>query len=227
MNRLVSTCALAILTAACGGGGNGGTTGSGSSGGNDAGGGGDAAVGVDASDPIDAAGGPPGLVYTDPSGGALRLVKNPAATATAMVLDFIVGDAPLTGYSTGFNLPLDARRVTLGRFMPGHALDPGTAPPAARAVIPDDGPLHGVLVVAQSQKAAGGGAVPTDTVLAPGTVLCTVELAVALPVQAGVVFDGSRAGFALPSGGLRNKVGTTIVDASRVKIGRLEVRTAQ
>jgi hypothetical protein len=224
MIRMPSMCALAIAVAACGGNGNGsgggGGNGSGRDGGNGDGSdgssdGGDRDAGVDA---------PRGLVYTDPSGGALRLVANPRATATAMVLDFIVGDAPLTGFSTGFDLPLDTSKVTMGPFTPGSALDPGTAPRAAAAVIADQGPLRGMLVIGQSQKAGGAGAVPTDTVLAPRTVLYTVEIDLVEPPHGGVVFDGTVSGFVLPSGGLRNKAGITVVEASQVKIGKLEVR---
>lgn len=168
---------------------------------------------------------PSQLSYTDPpAGGALRLVKNAASTTKAIVLDFVVGDAALTGYSTGFDLPLDAAKVTLGPFTPGKALDPGTAPIAAGAKLPSQGPLRGALVVGVSQKAAGPGAVATDTALPPGTVLLTVELDAVEPLQGGVVFDGTAQDFALTSGGLRNKAGMAVVDASQVKIGKLELR---
>jgi hypothetical protein len=163
------------------------------------------------------------LVYSDPPAGALRLVKNPKATPKAMKLDLVVGDAALTGYSTGFNLPLDTTKVTLGTFTPGTALDPGSAPSAAVAVIPTQGPLAGTLVIAQSQKASGAGAVATDTMLAPRTVLFTIELDVVEPLVGGVVFDGTAKSFILASGGLRNKAGLMVVDPSGVKIGKLEV----
>jgi hypothetical protein len=101
------------------------------------------------------------LSYTDPTGGALRLVKNSRSTGTAVVLDFVVGDRPLTGYSTGFDLPLAAGRVKLGPATPGTVLDPGTAPVAASAALPGDGPLRGMLVIGLSQKATGAGAVAT------------------------------------------------------------------
>jgi hypothetical protein len=168
--------------------------------------------------------GDPMLAYTDPTGGALRLVKNPMSNGKAMVLDFVVGDAALTGYSTGFDLPLDITRVTLGPSTPGTVLSPGSAPVAANAMLPSEGPLRGVLVVGLSQKATGAGAVATDTALAPGTVLYTVELDAVEPRQDGVVFDGTATGFVLPSGGLRNKAGMTVVEASQVKIGKLELR---
>jgi hypothetical protein len=171
-----------------------------------------------------AACGDPQLTYSDPTGGALRLVKNPRSTGKAMVLDFVVGDAPLTGYSTGFDLPLDTTKVTLGPSTPGTVLSPGSAPVAASATMPGDGPLRGMLVVGLSQKATGAGAVATDTALPPTTVLYTIELDAVEPRQDGVVFDGTAKRFVLPSGGLRNRAGMTVVDASQVAIGKLELR---
>jgi hypothetical protein len=171
-----------------------------------------------------AACGDPMLSYTDPTGGALRLVKNPRSTGKAVVLDFVVGDTPLTGYSTGFDLPLDTTRVRLGPATPGTVLNPGSAPVAASAMMPGDGPLRGTLVVGLSQKATGAGAVATDTALPPGTVLYTVELDAVEPRNDGVVFDGTAKAFVLPSGGLRNKAGATVVDAGAVAIGKLELR---
>ncbi|HET7505630.1 MAG TPA: hypothetical protein VFK02_31640 [Kofleriaceae bacterium] len=168
---------------------------------------------------------PPGpLIYSDPPDGALRLVKAKGSTSRQLKLDLVVGEAPLTGYSVGFDLPIDASKVTLGAFTPGTALDPGTAPVAATAALPAQGPLAGMLVIGQSQKASGAGAIASDTTLPPRTVLCSIELDLVEPPAAGVVFDGTANGFLLPSGGLRDKVGQTVVDASQVKIGKLEVR---
>ncbi|HET7505632.1 MAG TPA: hypothetical protein VFK02_31650 [Kofleriaceae bacterium] len=165
------------------------------------------------------------LVYTDPPDrGALRLVRNDAATARHMLLDLVVGDAALTGYSVGFDLPLDATKVTLGTFSPGTALDPGAEPIAAAATIATEGPLAGMLVVGQSQKAGGAGAVAGDTTLGPGTLLFTIELDVTLPLVEGVVFDGTAKDFVLPSGGLRDRLGLTVVTPGEVQIGRLEVQ---
>jgi hypothetical protein len=171
-----------------------------------------------------AACGDPELAYTDPTGGALRLIKNPMSNAKAVVLEFVVGDAALTGYSTGFDLPLDTSKVKLAASMPGTVLSPGSAPVAASAAMPSDGPLRGTLVVGLSQKATGTGAVATDTVLPPGTVLYTVELDAVAHPDGGVVFDGTANNFVLPSGGLRNRAGVVVVDASHVKIGKLELR---
>jgi hypothetical protein len=81
-----------------------------------------------------------------------------------------------------------------------------------------------MLVAAQGQKASGAGAVASDTALAPNTVLYTLRLELTSRAMTGVVFDGSAAGFVLPSGGLRNRAGTAVVEASQVGVGTLEVR---
>jgi hypothetical protein len=165
------------------------------------------------------------LVYTDPGAGALRLIHDPAGTsAQAVALSLVVGGQPLSGFAAGFDLPLDADRVALTSFTPGAGLDPGQPPRAAQAMMPRQGPLAGMLVTVQSQKASGAGAVTGDAALAPGTVLYTVRLELTPGATAGVVFDGTSAGFRLPSGGLRNRVGATVVEAGQVGIGKLEVR---
>ena len=163
------------------------------------------------------------LIYTAPPAGALQLVRSARSAPAAIVLDLVVGAAPLAGYSTGFDLPIDTRRVQLAAFTPGTVLDPGDAPRAAAAVIGDTGPLRGMLVVGLSQKASGTGAVASDAQLAPGAVLLSVELDLPVLPEAGVVFDGTAPGFRLPSGGLRNRAGATVVDASQLRIGKLEV----
>ena len=162
--------------------------------------------------------------YTNPTGGKLRLIKSPTtpATDTTIVLELVVGSRPLTGYSVGFDLPLDDTRVKLNSFTPGTALSAGTDPVAALAIVRPTGPLAHQLVTAQSQKASGAGAVTTDTTLAAGTSLYSIELGII--GEDGVVFDGSAPGFVLTSGGLRNRVGTSVVDTQDVAIGRLEIK---
>ena len=54
--------------------------------------------------------------------------------------------------------------------------------------------------------------------------LYSIELDIVEPAAKGIVFDGTAKTFVLPSGGLRNKVGMTVVDPSQVKIGKLEIR---
>jgi hypothetical protein len=168
--------------------------------------------------------GPP-LQYTNPpKGGKLRLVENPNTSTKYILLDLVVGDQALTGYSVGFDLPLDDTRVALGGMTPLKALDPGTDPVAAKAALPQQGPLAHVLVAGLSQKADGTGAVTTDTTLKPGTKLFTLELDLVNSATNGVVFDGTASGFVLPSGGMRDRAGNSVVDPADVAIGKLEVR---
>jgi hypothetical protein len=166
-----------------------------------------------------------GLIYTNPPTGAgLRLVKDKASNSLTSVLNLVVGDAALTGYSTGFNLPVDANLVTFGSLTPGTVLNPGTAPVAAIGTIANVGPLKGVLTAGLSQKASGAGAIATDTSLPAGTVLFTITLDAVAGGKPGIVFDGTADGFVLLSGGLRNREGVSVVDAANVAIGKLEVR---
>ena len=213
MKRLAPVL-IAFMLAACGGGGGGG----GGDGGDD-----DLRPPPpsDTHNPLD--------YVTPPAGGKLRLVKNrDASTLTSVMLDLIVGDQPLTGYSTGFNLPLAPNLVKLTAFTPGTALDPGSAPVAAQALVPSIGPLAGMLVAAQSQKSAGTGAIDTDTQLAPGAVLFSVQFDLIAGAPPGsAVFDGTAAGFALPSGGLRDRAGLTVVQPQEIAIGKLEVNPPQ
>jgi hypothetical protein len=166
---------------------------------------------------------PPPIVYTDPSGGKLRLIKDPATRRKEVVLDLVVGDAPLTGYSVGFDLPLDTTRVVFAGFTPGTALPAGEPPIAAMGVVPRTGPMKGMLVTGQSQKASGDGAVTTDATLAPGAVLYTIRLDLVDGAPLGVVFDGTAPDFVLPSGGLRDRAGNAVVEPKDVAIGKLEV----
>ncbi len=166
----------------------------------------------------------PPLRYTDPGAGKLRLIQGPSVgqgPQTSVVLELVVGDAPLTGYSVGFDLPLDDTQVALGPFTAGTALAPGTAPVAALGTLSGTGPLAHQLVTAQSQKASGGGAVATNATLAPGTVLYAVQLDLRTGATGGVVFDGTAPDFVLRSGGMRDRAGTTVVSAADVAIGTL------
>ncbi|HET9992813.1 MAG TPA: hypothetical protein VFQ65_29965 [Kofleriaceae bacterium] len=163
------------------------------------------------------------LTYTDPSGGKLRLVRDARTETKSIVLDLVVGDQPLTGYSVGFDLPVDDTRVTLGAFTPATALDPGSEPVAAKAAMPRSGPLAHELVTALSQKAGGTGAVAADTTLAPGALLYSIQLDLIGHAPNGVVFDGTASDFVLPSGGMRDRLGNTVVEAKDVAIGKLEI----
>jgi hypothetical protein len=169
------------------------------------------------------------LSYTDPpAGGKLRLVRGADSTPSAVLLELQVAPgASVSAYSVGFNLPLDASRVSLDRatpMIPGALLDPGKSPAAAMAALPTSGPLKGTLVSGQSHKASGAGAVTTDTLLPAGTVLYTLKLDILPTATPGVVFDGTAAGFVLPSAGARDRLGQTVVAAGDVVVGKLIVK---
>lgn len=165
------------------------------------------------------------LVYTDPAPGKkIRLVKNPSSTGSTMILD-LVANAALTGYSVGMNLPLDTGRVQLDAvpMVTGTALLPGSSPAAAAAVIRGSGPLSGVLASGQSQKAAGAGAIPTDSSVAVGQVFYSVRLDLRGTATVGTVFDGAALGAAFAAA-MRDRAGNDTVLASEFAIGRLEVQ---
>ncbi|CAN5488253.1 hypothetical protein BH11MYX1_BH11MYX1_20240 [soil metagenome] len=164
------------------------------------------------------------LTYTNPTPcTAMCLIRAGTPTASSITLAWVVGDEALTGYSTGFDLPIDVSKVQLAAFTPGSALPAGDSSSAAAATIVTSGVLAGDLVVAQSQKASGAGAVTTDAVLAAHTVLLTFQLDLAGTTN-GIVFDGTAQDFHLPSGGLRNRAGLTVVTSDQVAIGKLEVK---
>jgi hypothetical protein len=164
------------------------------------------------------------LAYTDPAQGRIRLMRNPASTNSRLVLDVVVAE-DLTGYGAGFNLPLDATKVQLaaqGAINPGAALSAGTTVPALAAALPDSGPMAGVLTSGISQKAAGAGAVATDTAIPAGSVLYQLALELRPGAEPGVVFDGASLGNRF-RGLLRNKLGDDVVGNSGFGIGRLEI----
>lgn len=164
------------------------------------------------------------LEYTNPTNAdaKLRLIQT-HQTAKELTLALVVGKQPLTGYSAGLNLPGDHKLVRLVEFLPGNALDPGSAPAAAQASHPTTGPLANMLVAAISQKSSGTGAVEGDATLAPNSTLLTIRLAKAANATPGVVFDGTAATWLLPSGGMRDRSGTTVVEPVEVAVGKLEV----
>jgi hypothetical protein len=160
------------------------------------------------------------LVYTNPASGRIRLVRNPASTDTLLVLDLIAAET-LTGYGVGFNLPVVPNAVRLNSMVPGIALPAGSNPAAAKAALPSSGPLQGILTSAQSQKASGSGAVPTDTLVPIGSVLYTLRLDL-LSATPGVVFDGAALSPAF-NAAMRDKLGNDVVRRGEFGIGRLEV----
>jgi hypothetical protein len=160
----------------------------------------------------DTPGGP--YAYRDPSAGKIRLVRNTSASnADRIVLDLVTTER-LHGWAVGFNLPLDSNRI---------ALDPQAPMIAGRAwsdnvgkvVIPQDGPLSGVLVAAQSARSGD------DVDIPAGTVLLSVRLGQRAGGTSGTVFDGAPQGF---RAGLLDKRGNVVVAASDFAIGRLDLR---
>ena len=160
------------------------------------------------------------LVYTDPTSGKIRLMRNAASTDTLLVLDLVTAQS-VTGYGVGFNLPVNPSAVRLNSMVPGTVLSPGSNPAAVKAVLPSTGPMQGILVSGQSQKASGAGAVATDTLVPAGTVLYTlrIDLASAVP---GVVFDSAVLSPAF-NAAMRDKLGNDVVRRSEFGIGGLEV----
>ncbi|NMO14351.1 hypothetical protein HPC49_02580 [Pyxidicoccus fallax] len=165
------------------------------------------------------------LVYVEPEpGGRIALVSNPASTQTTVVLDVVTLE-DLTGYAVGMNLPLDASRVQAGGslMIPGAVLSPGVNPVAAYGQLPASGPLASVLTTGLSQKAAGEGAVATDTAIPAGSVLYSVQLALRPGADSGVVFDGTALGPKFQAL-LRDRLGNDVVGRAGFAVGRLEVQ---
>jgi hypothetical protein len=163
---------------------------------------------------------PARLVYADPSSGKIRLVRNPASTNTLLVLDLVAAQ-DITGYGVGFNLPVNPLAVRLNALVPGSALSPGSNPAAVKAALPGSGPMRGILVSGQSQKASGTGAVATDTLVPAGSVLYTLRLDLTSAAP-GVVFDGAALSPAF-NAAMRDKLGNDVVRRGEFGIGRLEV----
>lgn len=160
--------------------------------------------------------------YVPPTGGKIALLPNVAQSSpTVAVLD-LVALTDLTGYFVGFDLAVDAAKLTPGADLitAGTALDPGSNMPAIKATIPTSGPLANALVSGLSQKAAGTGAKPNDATITTGSVFYTLKLPLAAAATAGTIFDGTVAKNKIRAG-LRNKVGTEIVGAADFQIGKL------
>lgn len=151
--------------------------------------------------------------YRDPSGGKIRLVRNTTASnADRIVLDLVTTEK-LRGWAVGFNLPLDSTRIALdpqAPFIAGRAWSDNVG----KAIIPQEGPLGGVLVAAQSAKSGD------DVDIAAGTVLFSVRLGKRAGGTSGTVFDGVPERF---RAGLLDKRGNVVVAASDFAIGRLDL----
>jgi hypothetical protein len=105
---------------------------------------------------------------------------------------------------------------------PGTALPAGSAPIAAKAVLPATGPLTNVLVSGQSQKAAGAGAVPGNSAVPAGAVFYQLRLDLKTGAAPGTVFDGAALG-AQFAGNMRDRAGTDVAVSADFVIGKLVV----
>jgi hypothetical protein len=173
--------------------------------------------------PFDVTAGGARLVYTEPTTGTLRLVRNPASTDGLLVLDLVAFE-DVTGFGVGFNLPVDAARVRLAAngFVPGTALNLGAAPHAAKATQATTGPLAGIITSAASQKAGGAGGVSTDAAVPAGSVLYSLRLELVPGASPGTAIDGAALGAAF-NGAMRTRDGTDVVGRNGFGIGTLRV----
>jgi len=162
-----------------------------------------------------------GLVYTNPdvTTQSMVLTVNAAASNAGSVVLNLSAAAPAVGYSIGFNVPADSSRAALTSIVKGVALNPGSAPAAIAASLPGTGPLANTLTAGLSQKAAGTGAVTTDTGITASQVIYTLTLK-PISTSPGVVFDGANAFRAA----LRDKAGNEVLSQDAFAIGKLEVQ---
>jgi hypothetical protein len=177
-------------------------------------------AGLNASDSADVQG--PGYFYVPPMGGKIALMPNvPQSSPTVAVLD-LVALTDLSGYFAGFDVAVDGTKLAPDTTLmtAGTALNPGTNPAAIGGAIATAGPLSGALVTGISQKATGGGAMATDSMIAKGSVFYTIKLPLKSGATGGTIMDGSVAKNVIRAG-LRNKVGTEVVGIADFAIGKL------
>jgi hypothetical protein len=163
--------------------------------------------------------------YDDPpAGGKLRLVRNPASTATHLVLDMQVGSSALTGFGIALTLPIDSTKVTFapstGLVLNPSVLDAGTSPATAAAKVPSTGPLQNMLVlgVARKKQAAGDG----DVTLPAGATVFSIAIDMNGSPAPGTIFTGASLGNAARAT-LLNKAGTEVVSKAEFAIGNLSI----
>lgn len=150
---------------------------------------------------VNPAAGTRALVYTAPASvpadALLALVADASSTPARAVLTLVTTKAA-SASALAFALALDGSRVTLdaaqaGDVSPGFslnpaALDPGSAPAAAKASLQESGPLANVLTFGIARKPAGGGALPGDQAIPVGTEVCRFRLVIAPGAGPGPVF---------------------------------------
>ncbi len=164
------------------------------------------------------------LEYTDPAltASGMRLVKSASSTDTRVVLDLMVATLPVSAYGAAMNLPFDVNRATLsaqGGFSPNaSAIDPGSSPTTAAAMVPTAGPLQGALVLglARKKRYASDG----EVLLPAGTRLLSIAFDLVPNAAPGVVFDGVTPGKRFDAALLKAD-GTRAVDKAGFAIGQL------
>ncbi|MDB4970106.1 MAG: Fibronectin type domain protein [Myxococcales bacterium] len=164
----------------------------------------------------------PAYYFVPDAGGKIRLVPNAALSNPTLAALDLVAATDLTGYFVGFDVAVDAAKLApaANLMTAGSALDPGTNPPAIAGAVPTTGPLANALVTGISQKASGNGAVTADATIPTGKVFYTVKLPLKPGSAAGTLMDGTVAKNKIRAG-LRNRVGTEVVGAADVAIGKL------
>jgi hypothetical protein len=88
------------------------------------------------------------------------------------------------------------------------------------AALPNSGALHDTLTSGLSQKSAGSGAIVTNTPVAAGQVLYTLQV-VPTSTSPGTVFDGSLPGI---RAAVRDNVGNELLSQADFALGRLELQ---
>lgn len=170
---------------------------------------------------------PPSLhvQYDDPpAGGKLRLVRNPASTATRLVLDVRVGSSALSGFGIALTLPMDPSRVTVseatGLLLNASVLDAGNSTPTAAARVPSSGPLQGMLVVgvARKRQASTDG----DVTLPAGATVFSIAIDMNGAPATGTIFAGAT--LASPArAALLNRAGAEVASLADFAIGNLAI----
>ena len=122
------------------------------------------------------------LAYTDPTSGSFQLKKNPASTATKLVLDLVAVNAG-NGAGVAFHLTADTTKVNWAKIQDadsefvrnGAVFSLGTDPKALKSKVTGN-----VLQVVVSEKGLGGSPVLNGT-------LATVALSLKSGIAPGAV----------------------------------------
>lgn len=162
-----------------------------------------------------------GLVYTDPTTGQVKLVRDASSTSTHLVLNLVVGDQALSGFGVALNLPAGATQVSMGSGVTANPaiLDPGGLMLTGKQFT--SGPMAGALTVgvARKKQTASDG----DLTLPAGATLLSFALDLVPQAAAGVVFDGAAGGKVL-RGAVIGASGQEAVSTAGFGIGKLSIQ---